>query len=537
MHKSMRTSLLLACLTVFTMALCGAAHSENLPIVSEWGRFEQSFRSSSAYSNALQQAALTVVFTSPLGETNPVYGFWDGGRTWRVRFSPDQPGRWSYTTLCSDPANDGLLRQRGAFLCTAAVGTNRFRQHGSVRIARDHRHFEHADGTPFFWLADSAWNGARLSDPKDWEMYARIRSIQKFSAVQWSVAPGQDWRQQSASTAKDQIAINPGFFQRLDAKVDALNQAGLLSVIVPFSGTDPLPGKGTGAEAVSLLRYMVARWGANNVAWLLMCDGRAPEDVARWKQVGRVVFGEDRHAPVVLLPGEEAFDQFRNEHWVDAFGYVTDWSDKSALGSGALANEWGKEPARPVINIEPTRENMLLGDHTRVTAKQVRRAAWLSVLLTRSAGVGYSAENVANWNPTIEQLKNGPPGSDLPVWQKSLFLPGARQMSRVADFFNSIEFWRLVPTPQSLAEQPGMVSPHRYIAAAGTEAKDLELVYVPEDRTVKVWLDALPGWPAVGWMNPQTGEKSPAVAAVEGRTCQFPTPDPDDWLLVIKAGN
>ena len=31
--------------------------------------------------------------------------------------------------------------------------------HGPLRVAADRRHFEHADGTPFFWLADTWWMG------------------------------------------------------------------------------------------------------------------------------------------------------------------------------------------------------------------------------------------------------------------------------------------------------------------------------------------------------------------------------------------
>ena len=61
---------------------------------------------------------------SPLGETNEVDGFWDGGRTWRVRFSPDQPGRWKFRTPCSDKTNDGLHNEFGEFICTAATGLN-----------------------------------------------------------------------------------------------------------------------------------------------------------------------------------------------------------------------------------------------------------------------------------------------------------------------------------------------------------------------------------------------------------------------------
>jgi len=115
-------------------------------------------------------------------------------------------------------------------------------------------------------------------------------------------------------------------------------------------------------------------------------------------------------------------------------------------------------------------------------------------------------------------------------------MPGAKQMTSLATLFNSVAFWRLRPRSQFVPAQPGDTSPARYIAAAGTEAKDLGLVYVPEDRTLELALDALPPSPTVTWFNPRTGENSPAVAVVGGNSCQFPTPDAGDWLLLLKAG-
>src|ERR1043165_6186646 len=82
-----------------------AIASQSLPVVSKWGRFEYAFQSTLGYSNALQDVSLSGVFPSPLGDTNQVYGFWDGDRTWLVRFSPNLPGRWSFRSSCSDKAN------------------------------------------------------------------------------------------------------------------------------------------------------------------------------------------------------------------------------------------------------------------------------------------------------------------------------------------------------------------------------------------------------------------------------------------------
>lgn len=525
-EKSVIATLLLALLAL-PATLSAAPRTENLQLVPKWGRFERSFTSSRIYADPPEQAAFTVQFTSPLGETNPVYGFWDGGRIWRVRFSPDQPGRWSFTTLCSDTSNQGLQNHAGAFLCTAPdAGQSRFNRHGPVRLARDYRHFEHTDGTPFFWLADSAWEGARRSNPGDWETYARIRAAQKFSAVQWAVDTGGE-------------GINPEFFKSLDAKVDALNRAGLLSVIAPFSGMDGTGGSSLPENRLAvLLRYMVARWGANDVAWLLTVDGSDPGNAAIWEQAGRAVFEPVPHAPVILRPGAGAFDRFRNEHWVDAWGYFINTRNENPLRellSGPLATEWIREPARPSINIQSAPENRLI-DGRRVTADEVRRGVWCSLLIAPPAGVGYCAEGVFNWNTTLEPKTNGVSGGGPPSWRNALDLPGARQMTTIADVFTSIDFWHLFPASLLATPQPGSPSPRRSSVAVATDAKDLELVYVPVDRTAELSLTSLPGWPTVTWINPRTGEKSAAVAVVQDSATEFPTPEPGDWLLTIKAG-
>ncbi len=531
-------------LMVLPLIVSAATQSKKVPTVAKWGRYEQSFKSSVNYSNALQDATLTGVFISPLGETNRVYGFWDGGKVWRVRFSPDQPGRWIFTTSCSDTANKGLHNHSGEFLCTAAAGQTRFNQHGPVRVARDRRHFEHADTTPFFWMADTVWTGPLVSDPKDWEWYARARASQKFNVAQWAVVPGADLKKQPAFTGLDHIAVNPEYFKRLDAKLETLSRAGILSAIAPLSepgepdATSALPDD----QAALLVRYAVARWGANPVAWFIAVgDDNQPKQIARWKRIGHSVFTSP-HLPVILYPGPNLglFDTFRDQDWVDAwagqsFNDVTDDALKQGF-DGPFSKEWTKDPARPIICIIPRENAAAPRSSKRFTADDVRHSIYWSLFTTAPAGIGYSAEGVADWNTSIEPKDQKARETEFPLWQKSLFLPGAKQLTALANFLSSMEFWRLRPEPSFVANQPGNQVPHRFIAASGTESKDLTLVYSPEDRTLEIMLEALPPSPTVGWFNPRTGENSPAVAVVGARTCQFPTPDPGDWVLVMKAG-
>ncbi len=511
-----------------------AAAAANPPLVSKWGRFEHEFKSSMVYANALQDATLRVLFTSPLGETNEVDGFWDGGRAWRVRFSPDQPGRWKFKATCSDKANRGLHNESGEFICSAPTGPTRFHAHGQVRVARDRRHLEHADGTPFFWLADTVWAGARAAELEDWQFYAQTRAAQRFTVAQWAVAPGEDAKQQSAYTGDpDRISINPDFFKRLDAKLETLSQAGILSAIVPLL---ELPSQARAAmpladdQAELLVRYVVARWGADPVAWLLAFESdTSARNIGRWKRIGQSVFGSRAHAPVVLFPGETQWvlDEFRDQQWVDVFGYqsVTDVTEDALKWTvaGPFAAEWKKEPARPVIPFAPYENGVAAQSGKRFSADDVRRAIYWGLLMVPPAGVSYGAQGLVNWDTALGP-KEGPRGdAKLPLWRKALFLPAGWQMKYLASFTDSIDFWTLRPQPKAVATQPGSLSPQRFIVAAGDEDKTLSLVYVPEDRTLELRLDALPRSPTVGWVNPRTGEKNPAVAVV-GAKC-LPIPD------------
>lgn len=359
----------------FLLLLAFAASAESIPVISKWARLEQSFKSSVAYADPLREATLSAVFTAPDGRTNRIYGFWDGGRTWRIRFAPDQLGPWSYETTCSDPGNKGLHRQSGKFICSIPNGTNRFAKHGPVRVAADHRHFEHADGTPFFWLADNLAGGIARAVPKDLETYARVRFSQGFTAAAWDLRASADEKGEMPCMGGDRITINPGFFQRLDAKLAILEGAGLLNMITPLDGYQfpdaPLPDDDTAL----LVRYVIARWGANISGWLLPIEGDTEfpqvNRSERWKKLGPTTFGGPSHGPVLIYASETTWllNRFRAERWVDAVGYGTlmDTSDASVkwLVTQTPANEWSKEPPLPVLPFLPT-ENNPVGSSDRV---------------------------------------------------------------------------------------------------------------------------------------------------------------------------
>src|ERR1035437_1541919 len=203
---------------------------------------EWSFKSSKPRKDPFNEVELSVRFTSADGKEKLVPAFWAGGRNWRVRFSSPMTGTYRFLTVCSDPSDSGLHGQEGAFKVARYTGANPLFRHGSIGIAADKRHFEHADGTPFFWLGDTWWMGLtkRLSWPKGFQTLTADRTAKGFTLIQivaglYPDMPAFDPR--GANEAgfpweKDSARINPASFDMADLRIQHLVSRGLVPCIV-----------------------------------------------------------------------------------------------------------------------------------------------------------------------------------------------------------------------------------------------------------------------------------------------------------------
>lgn len=522
--------------------------------VPKWGLFEAAFASTTPSASPFQDKDLFVTFTSPTKRAVTVRGFWDGGDVWRVRFSPDEAGEWTYVTRALPASDSGLHARIGRFRVADADGDTRFDRHGPVRVSASGTFLEHMDGAPFFWLADTGWNAALKAEPDEWEDYVETRSRQGFTAIQWvttqwRAAPTGDRRNESAFAGHDRIALNVTFFQRLDARVAALDRAGLLSVPVLLwaigGGADPDINPGHSLpedQAIRLAQHMIARWQGFNNVWILAGDGdyRGPR-AERWKRIGRAVFADGPRAPAVMHPGGMHWiqDEFLDEPWVDIHGYQSGHGDDERalrwMTQGPPATTWSTEPVRPFINLEPPYENHLAYQSRQpLSAATVRRAVYWSLLNAPTAGVSYGGHGVWGWDDG-----SGPPtdhaGSGTPLpWREAMDMPGATQMKHVADLFMSIDYTRLRPAQDLLIDQPGSVEAASFIMVAATPERDLLIAYTPAAEPISLRSDQVPAGVAT-WMDPRTGERSAATGVVEKGTLRFDPPGAEDWVLILST--
>lgn len=138
-----------------------------LDSVGRYEKFEISLNLKCEFKNPFDpdDIDITATFSSPTGKTWNIHGFYDyhGGVLWKVRFSPNETGRWTYQVKVRDK-NGEATSDRKMFKVFRS-GRN-----GPIQIARNKRYLQHADGSTYFgvglWYNDgyAGYNSGRVTE-------------------------------------------------------------------------------------------------------------------------------------------------------------------------------------------------------------------------------------------------------------------------------------------------------------------------------------------------------------------------------------
>ena len=284
--------------------------SETVETVEQWGVFETSVSGSSS-GNPFTDVTFGARFTLE-HRTVEVAGFYDGAGVYKVRFSPDTPGRWTYELTSSAKEMAGI---RGALECVAAQAGNR----GPVGTAHQF-HFQYADGTPYFPFGTTCYAYGFIGDPWDAMTLAELKRV-GFNKVRLCLLPkplgqrkpvampfephGPDSAATAASLDNgsagegrfDLTRLNPEYFRHVEKRVQDLLAADIQADLILFHPYDGWGFKSMGAEADDrYLRYAVARLSAyRNVWWSIAneYDLVKSKSIADWDRFFRIVQQSD----------------------------------------------------------------------------------------------------------------------------------------------------------------------------------------------------------------------------------------------------
>lgn len=514
--------------------------------------YEESMLSSKQYANPLQDVRVTVEILDPRGRKTEVEAFWDGFSVWKFRYMPRMAGPHRYRVRCSDPNNGGLNAPEDVFTAVEYRGENRLWKRGPVVVSETGRQFAHADGTPFFLVSDTAWNGALLSDEEEWVRYLKERKEQRFNTIQFVTtqwrAAYTDSQGQTAFSGIDKISINPSFFQRMDRHFQLLNENEFLALPVLLwaltSNKRESPGAVLPAEQAALLaRYIVARYNAYHVMWFLGGDGDYRGDKAqRWKEIGRQVFPPERKTNLVSLhPGgmQNPWPDLKDEPWIDFLNFQTGhggdarkWKWNATEGT---ALGWQLEPARPVFDSEPNYENHVrYGQDTVVDAYAVRRASWYSVLGAPPAGITYGTHGVWPWMKEIGVPLNHPNSGSAMPWFASLDNPGVEGIRVMAEVIASLEWWKLEPTRALLVGPPVKEDYSNHIQCGRANSREFALCYVPANTVPELNTYSFRNGARATWIDPRTGVRQTPLDLLSKDNVAVQPPSAEDWLLLIQ---
>ncbi|MBC6998146.1 malectin domain-containing carbohydrate-binding protein [Cytophaga sp. FL35] len=123
---------------------------------------EVTFNSENTYNNPYTDVDVWVELkkSGQPQETYRVPVFWDGDNIFRVRLVATSPGEWTWRVIDSTITNEdrGFVGKTGSFVADPAEVQNNPNNRGFIRVASNNRTLEYADGTPFFYTADTSWS-------------------------------------------------------------------------------------------------------------------------------------------------------------------------------------------------------------------------------------------------------------------------------------------------------------------------------------------------------------------------------------------
>ena len=448
------------------------------------------------------------------GEVVTIPGFWSGGSTVGIRFVPPKPGTWHWTTESADPA----LRSDGTISVEQSTSDRPLHNHGYLE-ARG-RVLTHADGTPFFWLGDTAWTASTRATIDEWERYLTYRDEQGYNVVQINAL-----RQHDGSRPHDRLPFgddwdlstpNPDYFDYLDELVAMCHQRGIVASLVAL-WFDYVPGANvdwgvpderrhevTHEQARALGRYLGARYGAYGATWLVSGDSEFNQEcVAVYREAGEAL-GEACQYPLRTAhqPGSQVTPAIVNEEaWLDYHMCQSGHTHDLKVPEQQMIESRLLDPARPVLNGEPCYAEMnAYATDDLLDRDTVRAAGWLSVLSGGNAGLTFGVLGIWPWHREGDTFEGANVWGEPNPWEESLTAPSADDYARIQRVVSPLAF-------ETLSPQPGMLE-EKATGEMVAILRDAILVYLADGREID--LRNAPPLMSGTWVDPATGDREDA---------------------------
>ena len=524
-----------------------------------------SFDAARSYLDPFNEVTLDVVFTDPAGTERRVPAFWAGGAHWKARYASPLAGTHRWRSECSQPDDRGLHGLEGTVEVDPYTGGNPFFCHGPLRVAAGHRHIEHADGTPFFWLGDTWWMGLsrRLQWPAEFHRLAADRKQKGFNIVQIVAGLYPDMHPFDPRGANEAgfpweaayARIRPEYFDAADRRLYHLIEEGLAPCLVgawgyfmPWMGVEKLKAH---------WRYLIARYAAWPAVWCAAGEANLPwylsegfpyddrQQVTGWTEVLRYIRATDPFGHLLTIH-PTAIGRYTSRHATDDETLLdfdllqTPHGQKEVvpITVRAARESYEAKPPMPVINGEAAYEKLL----DTIGTEWTRAMFWLCVV-NGTKGHTYGANGI--WQLNRAGDPHGPSphttgnGYGLITWEEAMRLGGSQHVAYGKQFMESLPWTELVPMPGAAAwAEPAEGEDPLYAPPACGVGERLRVVYLLEARPVGLRGLTPSATYKVTHFDPVEGTRTAGTdqqANAEGGARFEPPSLSHDWVLLLES--
>ncbi|MGB3534832.1 MAG: DUF4038 domain-containing protein, partial [Microcoleaceae cyanobacterium] len=310
--------------------------------VGQYDIFEQSFSDAGNYSNPYRQVDATATFTGPNNQTADIPLFWDGGDTWKFRFSPEVKGQWSWTIDSNDAGLDG---ESGSF---EVVNSN---NKGGIEAKPDSPYyFQYEDGTPFYFFGDTNWRLGRTVPEENLNRdtvldYLDTRASQGFNYIHadFGEDPNEGGNLWEGTKGRD---LNPGYFQELDRRIEYMNDLGITTGYMLEWAQGWRNDFSSQADRLQYAEYVTARYSAHNVVFIVSGEYNETLNASNYREIGQHIDATDPHDRMITIHATRSSREFGDESWTDLGDYMQMYT---GLHKQALIS---RDENKPVVNSE-----------------------------------------------------------------------------------------------------------------------------------------------------------------------------------------
>jgi hypothetical protein len=424
---------------------------------------------------------------------------------------------------------------------------------GRLQVGPSKRHLQWQDGTPFFYLGDTAWELFHRLDREEATRYLEDRARKGFTVIQAVALAELDGL--TVPNPYGHLPLVDGdparpvedYFAHVDFVVSKAESLGLVVGMLPTWGKYWKSGDAkifTPASARGYGEFIARRYREKPIVWILGGDQNVdtPDERAIVDAMAAGIRAGDGGRHLITFhprgPGQSS-SQLSDAAWLDFHMTQSSHGARDHDTGLFIEQDLAATPPRPALDGEPRYEHIPVGfylrDHDRLDRfddDDVRQAAWWAVM-AGAAGHTYGHNSVWQmWQPGRTPVIHA-----AIAWQEALDHPGARQMGLLRRFMESRAFHRLRPDTTSVVDAPRQGGAK--VRALGAADGSSLIVYTPRGEPFTVDRGVIAGTRIrQSWFDPRYGVTY-EFHTTDTRSLQTFTPPTagrgQDWVLVLEA--